>query len=218
MERLEDRPLWHIVHVFEHARSTPDFGPGNVTRVTTDMPDSPPTVRQEPRERLRHGDTVTDEFAWLLNKEDPGTVAYLEAENAWTERATAHLAGLRDQIFGEIKGRTQETDLTVPIHKSGYWYYSRTVEGKQYPIRCRIPVRPGETDPPKPEEQPQPGEEVLLDGNVIAEGKDFFQLGAFDVSPDGNLLSYSTDFSGDERFTLRVKDLRTARRYVRGLR
>jgi oligopeptidase B len=173
------------------------------------MPDSPPTVRAEPRERLRHDDTVTDEFAWLIDRENPDTVAYLEAENAWTERSTAHLAGLRDQLFGEIKNRTQETDLTVPTRKGGYWYYSRTVEGKQYPIRCRIPVQPGETDPPEPEEQPQPGEEVLLDGNAIAEGKDFFQLGNFDVSPDGNLLAYSTDFTGDERFTLRIKDLRT---------
>ena len=201
--------------MFEHARSTEDkeLGvagpPGNVWRVTTDMPDSPPTVRAEPTERSFHGDTVTDEYAWLIKRDNPDTVAYLEAENAWTERATAHLAGVRDTLFQEIKGRTQETDLTVPSRKGGYWYYTRTVEGKQYPIRCRIPVRPGETAPPEPAEQPQAGEEVLLDGNLVAEGKDFFELGTFDVSPDGNWLAYSTDFTGDERFTLRVKDLRT---------
>nr|WP_296067650.1 S9 family peptidase [uncultured Actinoplanes sp.] len=177
--------------------------------MTTDKPDSPPSVRRVPHERSFHGDTVTDEYFWLADREDPQTVAYLEAENSWTERATAHLAELRETIFQEIKKRTQETDLTVPSRKGGYWYYTRTVEGKQYGISCRLPVRAGETDPPNPEEQPLANEEVLLDGNELAEGKEFFQLGTFDVSPDGNRLAYSTDFTGDERFTLRVKDLRT---------
>ncbi|NMO54325.1 S9 family peptidase [Actinoplanes sp. TBRC 11911] len=177
--------------------------------MTTDKPDSPPSVRRVPHERSFHGDTVTDEYFWLADRADEQTVAYLEAENSWTDRATEHLAGLRETLFQEIKSRTQETDLTVPSRKGGFWYYTRTVEGKQYGISCRLPVRAGETDPPKPEEQPQAGEEVLLDGNVLAEGKEFFQLGTFDVSPGGNLLAYSTDFSGDERFTLRVKDLRT---------
>jgi oligopeptidase B len=178
-----------------------------VAEVTTDTPDSPPAVRQVPSERTFHGDTVSDEYAWLAEKENPETVAYLEAENAWTDRATAHLEGLRDTIFQEIKNRTQETDLSVPTRKGGYWYYTRTVEGKQYGIQCRVPVRPGETAPPM--EDDKPGEEVLLDGNALAEGKDFFALGTFDVSPDGNWLAYSTDFDGDERFTLRVKNLVT---------
>ena len=178
-------------------------------QVTTDKPDSPPSVRRVTHERSFHGDTVTDEYFWLADREDQQTVDYLEAENAWTERATGHLAGLRETLFQEIKNRTQETDLTVPSRKGGFWYYTRTVEGKQYGISCRLPVRPGETDPPNPQEQPLAGEEVLLDGNALAEGKDFFQLGTFDVSPEGDLLAYSTDFSGDERFTLRVKDLRS---------
>lgn len=82
------------------------------------------------------------------------------------------------------------------------------MEGKQYGIHCRVAVRPGETDPPASDEA-IPGEEVLLDGNALAEGKDFFALGTFDVSPDGSRLAYSTDFEGDERFTLKIKDLRT---------
>ncbi|XVU25672.1 S9 family peptidase [Actinoplanes sp. CA-054009] len=176
--------------------------------MTTQTPDSPPSVRQQAHERTFHGDTVTDEYAWLADKEDPETVAYLEAENAWTDNATAHLAGLRDQLFSEIKSRTKETDLTVPSRKGGFWYYTRTVEGRQYGIHCRVAVRPGETDPPS-SEGPVPGEEVLLDGNALAEGKDFFALGTFDVSPDGTRLAYSTDFEGDERFTLKIKDLRT---------
>ena len=175
--------------------------------MTTETPDSPPSVRQVLSERTFHGDTVTDEYAWLTDKDNPQTVAYLEAENAWTERATAHLAGLRDTVFNEIKSRTQETDLTVPSRKGGHWYYTRTVEGKQYGIHCRVAVRPGETDPPSTADQP--GEEVLLDGNALAEGKEFFALGTFDVSPDGNWLAYSTDFDGDERFTLKIKNLGT---------
>lgn len=142
-----------------------------------------------------------------MNKEDPATIAYLEAENAWTERATAHLDDLRKKVFQEIRSRTQETDLSVPTRKGAHWYYTRTVEGKQYGIHCRVPVRPGETDPPMDAEKP--GEEVLLDGNELAEGKEFFALGTFDVSPDGNWLAYSTDFAGDERFVLKIKNLRT---------
>jgi oligopeptidase B len=174
-------------------------------RVTTELPEAAPTVRQVPTERTQHGDTVTDEFAWLADKDNPETVAYLEAENAWTAKATAHLADLQQTVFDEIKARTQETDLSVPSRKGGYWYYTRTEEGKQYGIQCRVAVRPGETDPPERRD----GEEVLLDGNVLAEGRDFFALGTFDVSPDGDWLAYSTDFDGDERFTLKVKDLRS---------
>jgi oligopeptidase B len=169
--------------------------------------EGPPIARQAPTERTFHGDTVVDEFAWLMDKDDPSTLALLESENAWTEQATAHLADLRETVFQEIKGRTQETDLSVPSRKGGFWYYTRTEEGKQYGIHCRVPVRPGETSPPM--ESEKPGEQVLLDGNELAEGKDFFALGTFDVSPDGNWLAFSTDFAGDERFTLRVKNLVT---------
>ena len=175
--------------------------------VTTDKPDRPPVAQRIPSERTFHGDTVNDEYAWLAEKENPAAIAYLEAENAWTDRATAHLTGLSGTVFQEIKGRTLETDLSVPSRKGGYWYYTRTVEGKQYGIHCRVPVRPGETGPPMGDDKP--GEEVLLDGNALAEGKDFFALGTFDVSPDGTLLAYSTDFDGDERFALRVKNLVT---------
>ena len=143
-------------------------------------------------------------------REDPETLRYLEAENAYTAAMTAGQAGLREAIFGEIKGRTQETDLSVPVRKDGWWYYSRTVAGKQYPVHCRRAVRPGEDAPPGTGDgAPLPGEEILLDGNEVAGDSPFFSLGAFSVSPDGRLLAYSTDFAGDERFTLRIKDLVT---------
>jgi oligopeptidase B len=171
---------------------------------------NPPIAKQVPTERTYHGDTVTDPYAWLADPKDPEVIAYLEAENAYTEAQTSGLGDLRAAVFDEIKARTQETDLSVPVRKGNWWRYARTVEGQQYAIHCRRPVRDGEVTPPVPEDgKPLDGEEVLLDGNQLAEGKAFFSLGAFSVSPDGKLLAYSTDFSGDERYTLRVKDLAT---------
>src|ERR1700740_1783437 len=89
----------------------------------------PPSARRIRSERTHHGDTVVDEYAWLADRDDPETIAYLEAENAYMAAMTAGQAGLREAIFEEIKGRTQETDLSVPFRKGGWWYYSRTVEG-----------------------------------------------------------------------------------------
>jgi oligopeptidase B len=178
--------------------------------MNTESPAEPPSPKQVPSLRTFHGDTFTDEYAWLADKEDPDTIDYLKAENAYTEAATARLAGLTDQIFEEIKARTQESDLSVPVRKGGWWHYARTVEGKQYAVHCRRAVRAGEVIPPVAADgQPLDGEEVLLDGNELAVGHDFFSLGAFRSSPDQRRLAYSTDFSGNERFTLRVKDLDT---------
>jgi oligopeptidase B len=172
----------------------------------------PPAARRIPSERTHHGDTVIDEYAWLADKDNPETLGYLEAENAYTAAMTAGQAGLREEIFAEIKGRTQETDLSVPFRKGGWWYYSRTVAGKQYGVHCRRAVQPGEDAPPATGDgAPLPGEEILLDGNELAGDSPFFSLGAFSVSPDGRLLAYSTDFAGDERFTLRIKDLVTGK-------
>jgi oligopeptidase B len=170
----------------------------------------PPPARRIPYERTFHGDTFVDEYAWLADKDDPQTIGYLEAENAYTEAMTAGQAQLRDVVFGEIKARTQETDLSVPTRKGGWWYYARTVEGKQYAVYCRRAVRPEDAGPPMSADgSPLEGEEVLLDGNELAGDGKFFAIGAYTVSPDGRLLAYSADFVGDERFTLRVKDLVT---------
>jgi oligopeptidase B len=171
---------------------------------------TPPIAKQVPTERTHHGDTVIDPYAWLTNPKDPEVIAYLEAENGYTQALTSGLGELRSAVFDEIKARTQETDLSVPVRKGSWWRYSRTVEGQQYAIYCRRLVRDGEVMPPMPTGgKPLEGEEVLLDGNELAEGKAFFSLGTFSVSPDGKLLAYSTDFSGDERYTLRIKDLST---------
>lgn len=177
--------------------------------MTTDV--TAPVAKKVPSERTHHGDTFVDDYEWLRDKDDPEVIAYLEGQNAFTESHTAQLDGLRKDIFGEIKSRTQETDMSVPSRRGQYWYYARTEEGKQYAIRCRCPiVDPDDWTPPEvAADASLPGEEVLLDANVEADGHDFFSLGGLTVSDDGYWLAYSTDIVGDERYTLRFKDLRS---------
>jgi len=159
--------------------------------------------------REHHGDRVVDTFEWLRNKDDPEVIAHLEAENAYAEAMTSHLAPLRARIFDEIKSRTQETDLSVPAAYKGWWYYSRTFEGMQYSAQCRVRVELGRGRPQLEAGVAPEGEQVLLDGNAEAEGHEFFSLGAFEVSPDGRRIAYAVDVEGDERFALRVKDIET---------
>ncbi|PZU00212.1 MAG: oligopeptidase B [Gordonia sp. (in: high G+C Gram-positive bacteria)] len=172
---------------------------------------APPVAKKIPFERTHHGDTVIDHYEWLRDKEDPEVIAFLEQQNEYTTAHTADLADLRADIYNEIKGRTQETDMSVPTRRGQFWYYARTEEGKQYALRARCPIAgPDDWTPPTVEPgQSVPGEEILLDSNVEAEGTDFFSLGALSVSEDGNLLAYSVDTAGDERYTMRFKDLRT---------
>ncbi|KQV76325.1 protease 2 [Aeromicrobium sp. Root344] len=171
----------------------------------------PPVAERRPITRSHHGDDFVDDYEWMRDKEDPATLAYLEAENAHTDAATAHLEPLRQQIFDEIKARTLETDLSVPVRRGAWWYYARTVEGQQYAIRCRCPIdNADDWNPPVLEGGAEvPGEEVLLDSNIEAEGHEFFSLGAFSINDDESLLAWSVDTQGDERYTIRVKDLRT---------
>ncbi len=170
---------------------------------------NPPTAARVEVVRSHHGEDVTDPYEWLRDKNDPDVIAHLEAENAYTEAMTAHLEGLRESIFSEIKGRTQETDLSVPVRHRDWWYYTRTIEGKQYAVHGRIAVGDSPDRPVLDPGAPPEGEEVLLDGNAEAEGLEFFSLGAFDVSASGDRLAYAVDTTGDERFDLRIKDLAT---------
>lgn len=176
-----------------------------------------PRPKRIPTERTFHGDTVVDDYEWLRAKDDPDVIAHLTAENAYAEARNAHLAPLRETIFEEIRSRTLETDLSVPVREGDWWYYSRSFEGKQYGVQCRAPIA-GQDDwtPPQPAEvAPEtpalPGEQILFDANIESEGHDFFSLGSFDVSADGRLLLYAIDVEGDERYTLRVRDLETGR-------
>ncbi|GAB4087197.1 S9 family peptidase [Myceligenerans cantabricum] len=172
---------------------------------------TPPVADRRPSTRTFHGDVFTDEYEWLRAKDDPEVVAHLEAENTYTTSRLEHLAPLRQTIFDEIKARTQETDLSLPSRDGGWWYYSRTEEGKQYPIHARYEVSDPEDWTPRVLEpgEPVPGERVLIDQNIEAADHDFFSLGTFDVSEDGWLLLYAVDTTGDERYTLRIRDLRT---------
>lgn len=176
---------------------------------------NPPVAKRVDTKREHHGDVFCDPYEWLRDKNDPDVIAYLEAENAYTEHVTEHLAPLRQAIFDEIKARTKETDLSVPTRRDAWWYYGRSFEGKQYSVHCRCPVAdPDDWTPPVLDENTEiPGEQVLLDENVEAEGHEFFSLGAASVSLDGNILAYSVDVKGDERYTLRFKDLRTGELY-----
>ncbi|MDV3129380.1 S9 family peptidase [Mycobacterium sp. 21AC1] len=175
----------------------------------------PPTAKRANHRREHHGDVFTDPYEWLRDKDDPEVISYLEAENDYATHATAHLEPLRQKIFDEIKARTKETDLSVPMRRGDWWYYARSFEGKQYGVHCRCPVAdPDDWAPPKLDEHTEiPGEQVLLDENVEADGHDYFALGAASVSLDGNILAYSVDVLGDERYTLKFKDLRTGKYY-----
>jgi len=156
---------------------------------------TPPAAPRRPTTLVAHGDVRVDEWYWLRERDDPEVRAYLEAENAHAEAVLGHLAGRREELFEEIRARIQETDLSAPVGKGGWWYYSRTEEGRQYAIHCR---RRGSMEA---------AEEVMVDENVLAEGHAFLALGAFSVSPGHRLVAYSTDTEGDEVYTLRVRDL-----------
>ena len=158
----------------------------------------PPVAPRRPVTVVRHGESFTDDYAWLRDRNDPAVTEYLAAENAWAEAAMAPLRPLQELLYAEMLGRIKETDLSVPYRRDGWWYYTRTEEGKQYPIHCR---RRDRDDPA--------GEEVLLDLNHLAAGKPFLALGDFAVSDDGWLLAYSLDETGFRQYTLRIKDLRT---------
>jgi len=144
-----------------------------------------------------HGHVLVDDFAWLREKDNPETIAYLEAENAYTAAVMEPTAELQEKLYREMLSHIQETDVSVPYRDGDYWYYSRTEEGLQYPIYCRKHL---DLDAP---------ETVILDVNELAKGESFMAIGAFAVSDDGNLLAFSKDIKGFRQYTLQVKDLRT---------
>ncbi len=157
----------------------------------------PPVARPIPTQSTLHGDRRVDEYAHFRDRKHPETIPYLEAENAYTDAMTAHTKGLEDQLYQEIVGRIKEDDSGVPVLRDGWYYYSRTERGKQYPIFAR---KRGSLEAP---------EEIYFDQNREAEGYAFFQLAGMEVSPNHHLLAILVDTNGYEDFALRVKDLRT---------
>jgi oligopeptidase B len=158
-------------------------------------PADAPRAKQVPHVHHRPTGDVDDPFAWLRDRDDPDTVAYLEAENAHTEAWYAPRTELVETLFDEIRSRVQETDTSAPVPIDDWFYGARTEEGLSYPIHCRGRSAANATD------------EVLLDENVEAAQHDFFDLGAFEMSPDHRLLAWSADVNGDEHYTLRVRDV-----------
>ena len=157
----------------------------------------PPVAEMIPRLDVVQDEQRTDNYFWLRDKSNPKVIEYLEAENRYTEAVMKHTESFQEQLYQELLGRIKETDLTVPEKLDDYFYYTRTETGKQYRIDCR---KQGSLDA---------AEEILLDGNVLAEGHDYMAIGAYEVSPNHQLLAYAVNTIGDEKFTLRVKDLST---------
>ncbi|HEX4868902.1 MAG TPA: S9 family peptidase [Acidimicrobiales bacterium] len=174
------------------------------------MSPTPPVAPRRPTTITAHGDERVDDWAWLRSddRSDAEVLALLEAENEHVQQALAHTEALQAELFAEMKARIKETDLSVPFHKGKRWFYSRTEEGQQYPILCRTDVEPPAD---LPAGEPVAGEEVLLDMNVLAGDSDYFGMGAYDLSPSQDLLLYSTDHDGSERFRMQVRDLRTGK-------
>ncbi len=172
-----------------------------MTSTSASLP-APPIARRHRTETHLHGVTLTDDYAWLRDKQNPEVAAYLEAENAYAEAEMAPLARLREKLYEEMLSHIKQTDVSVPYRDGSYWYYTRTEEGLQYGIHCR---KSGTADGPGPDAP----EEVLLDGNEMAKGHAFFALGAMDVTDDGRYLAYTTDTTGFRQYTLHIKNLET---------
>ena len=156
----------------------------------------PPMTEKKTKTTKIHDYTMTDNYFWLREKSNPEVIKHLEAENAYTDAVMKPTAALQDKLYKEMVGHIKETDITVPYRWGNYYYYSRTEQGKQYPISCR---KKGSLDAK---------EEVVLDQNEMAKGLKFFSVGAFVPSDDGNLLAYSTDTTGYRQYKLQIKDLR----------
>jgi len=162
---------------------------------------TPPIAPKQPQVLTNHGDERIDDYFWMRDSNNPKVIAYLEAENAYTEAMMQHTEPLQSTLYNEMLARIKETDLSVPYRQADYYYYSRTEEGKSYPIHCR---KKGSLDAI---------EEILLDQNELAKGYEYFSLGTFKVSPNHQVLAYSIDTSGAEQYTLFFLDLTTFELY-----
>jgi oligopeptidase B len=162
---------------------------------------TPPVAPKHSTILSKHGDKRVDDYYWLRHKQDPAVIDYLKAENAYAEAVTEPLKPFEDMLYREMVGRIQETDLSVPYQLRGWFYYSRTEAGQQYPILCRKSAAEGEAAP----------EHILLDINKLAEGKPFMAIGAVALSEDDRLYAFTTDATGFRQYILQIKDLQTGK-------
>jgi oligopeptidase B len=159
----------------------------------------PPVAPTKPFSFVFHGRKIDDPYHWLREKANPEVIEYIKSENAYREGLTGHLKPFEDKLYREMLSHIKQTDLSVPVRDNGYWYYSRTEEGKQYPFYCR---KKGSLTG---------AEEILLDVNKLAEGKKFLSVRPVSASDDGNLYAYLTDVTGFREYYLSVKDLKTGK-------
>jgi oligopeptidase B len=161
-----------------------------------------PVAKKAPKVLKIHGYEITDNYAWLRDrsdKKDPEIIKYLEDNNKYTESFMGHHKPFVDSLYKEMLGRIKQTDLSVPYEFGGWWYFTRTEEGKQYPTYLRSRIKDGT------------GADMLLDQNELAKGYKFFAIGDFAPSDDGNFLAFATDTTGYRQYTLQIKDLRTGK-------
>jgi oligopeptidase B len=151
---------------------------------------------KKPKTTNIHGETLVDDYFWLREKTNPAVMTHLQAENSYADTVMKPLAPLQEKLYNEMLSHIKQTDVNVPYRWGNYFYYTRTEEGKQYPIFCR---KHGSLEAP---------EEIVLDQNELAQGQKFMSVGAFVPSDDGKLLAYTTDNTGYRQYTLRIKDLR----------
>ncbi|HMF65416.1 MAG TPA: S9 family peptidase [Edaphobacter sp.] len=162
----------------------------------------PPKARREPTPTTLHGQTLEDDYRWMRNKDSAEVIEYLEAENAYTSSRMKSTEELQAKLYSEMLSHIKETDESVPFRDRGWYYYTRTVEGSQYPIHCRRKATGDAYDASQPED-------ILLDVNQLAEGQPFMSVGGMSVSPDGDKLAYSTDNTGFRQYTLHIRNLAT---------
>ncbi len=163
---------------------------------------TPPSARKEPVATTLHGHTLDDNYRWMRDKSSPELIAYLEAENAYTNASMKPTEELQGKLYAEMLSHIKETDVSVPYRDGGWYYYVRTFEGSQYPVYCRKEAIGPQYDDSQPEQ-------VILNVNKLAEGQAFMAVGAMSISPDGWKLAYSTDNTGFRQYTLHIRDLKT---------
>lgn len=174
---------------------SPSMSPVMPSKPST--PSAPPVAKKIPKTFEKFGDKRVDDYFWLRDKSDPAVVEYLKAENAYLDSVIGHLKPFQETLYKDMLGRIKETDDSVPYFMRGYWYITKTEEGKQYAINTR---RKGALEGK---------EEILFDGNELAKGKAFMSIGSMAVSPDNKWLAYSVDFTGFRQYTLHFKNLET---------
>jgi oligopeptidase B len=171
-----------------------------------EAPPQPPLAKKIAKEMTIHGHTRVDEYYWLNQRDNPEVIAYLQAENAYTDAVMKPAAALRDTLYREMVGRVQQTDMSVPYFENGYWYYTRFEKGKDYPVYCRK------------RKSMSAAEQVMLDGNRMAAGHSYFHIGSFAVSPDNTTLAYSVDTVSRRQYRIRFRSLKTGREHADEIR